>query len=503
MAAPSSKANLNIPDLLPTPGVGSMSIQNVSMGSLMLDEAVTEMDEVVGKLHKEATQGDGRKRRVGRYQRSRERLKSRTDFRKLTLDALNDEGIISPRSGSMGNPPRDTRPIVSTDQKVLESDDRDMKLAKVFAYIITHIQAAAKKNKNLEYTLAQWLDLNKGQKIEFNDMSMVQLFGLIDDDNSGTISGEEVAILGYHMFELNFLRRNLPVPQILPEWSLDLMLEIQELSYVLRNSKFDNIDLDKDQFLSEDDLTKFLKKKGGRPWKGNKAQFGDLSIQLLLGEITKTEFVLDKDDAKKGKKKKKKKKKKGTGPKASKEDFFWWQESMMPHSSRNVVDLLQNAIEVDVDRWPIVEDLIPNIKGTFRSPLCGKRDQSGYHRLTRKGAKVVLDKLRGNQWGGPSETKESDNAIRLIEGMTLRQFKLLAEGCPVKIWQRLIDADYNGEDDTTMDSFMHSLKLEVKQGQKTGLYPTDSTDSVDWQDMTTRRLQMAVDNGIFGSEVEL
>merc|ERR1712176_324079 len=110
------------------------------------------------------------------------------------------------------------------------------------------------------------------------------------------ISGEEVAILGYHMFELNFLRRNLPVPQILPKWSLDLMLEIQELSYVLRNAQFDAIDLDKDGFLSEGDLTLYLAKQGGRPWKGNKAQFGDHSIQLQLAEITKTEFTLDPED---------------------------------------------------------------------------------------------------------------------------------------------------------------------------------------------------------------
>merc|ERR1719499_3014524 len=170
------------------------------------------------------------------------------------------------------------------------------------------------------------------------------------------------------------------------------------------------------------------------------------------------------------------KRKKSAIQAASKEDFFWWQESMMPQSSRNVVTLLQNAIEVDQNRWPIVMHYIPNIKGTFKSPLCGKRDQKGYHRLTQKGAKVILDKLRGNEWGSPSETRDTDRAIMFIQGMTFGQFQILAHGCPVKIWQRLVDADYQGEDDQTMEEFTQELKHDIKH------LPAASNSDVDVSD---------------------
>merc|ERR1711879_1087120 len=67
-----------------------------------------------------------------------------------------------------------------------------------------------------------------------------------------------------------------------------------------------------------------------------------------------------------------------------------------------------------------------------------------------------------------------------IQGMTFGQFQILAHGCPVKIWQRLVDADYQGEDDQTMEEFTQELKHDIEH------LPAASNSDVDVSDRSER-----------------
>lgn len=275
------------------------------------------------------------------------------------------------------------------------------------------------------------------QEFDLQSLPFVQIFGLIDDDGNGDMSESELLRFVEHFIELDNLKRGLGACfQPTSKWTLDTMLEHLEMHSMLRESKFEDIDKDNNGIISESDLSDYLFRRGGRPWREG-GTFSKYIIHWILATIARSSDGRNSPIT------------------ATKIDFSRYLEFF------NVITLniLGDAIKVDRDRWPFVSDSVTGLERIFKWKSTSFIDAAGVSRLKKKGVKQILERLRGPD---SRSVELNDRAIIYLEGLTLEQFKYLVQRCPIKIWQKIVDPEYDEKEDETLEEFMSSLKKEVE-----------------------------------------
>jgi len=410
-------------DMLMRPSLGNLpGIGFSHNAALQLAETATEMESVASKLYNTADAKERRKHKS-----------KKRDIAKVKRDRNNS---IS----AMNFSPVNHLGVKSLDTK--RADDQDTKFVKLMGRLALHFLKSERRNSSEmkqqveKFTLSRWLDFIALQEFDLQSLPFVQIFGLIDDDSNGDMSESELLRFVKHFTELDNLKRGLGACfHPTAKWTLDTMLEHLEMHSMLRESKFEDIDKDNDGIISENDLSDYLSRRGGRPWQKG-GTFSKYIIHWILVTISRN------SDGR------------NSSITATNTDFSRYLDFNMI-----TLNILGNAIKVDRDRWPFVSDSVTGLERIFKWKSTSFIDAAGVSRLKKKGVKQILERLRGPD---SRSVKLNDRAIIYLEGLTLEQFKYVVQRCPIKIWQKIVDPDYDEKEDETLEEFMSSVKKEVE-----------------------------------------
>jgi len=244
-----------------------------------------------------------------------------------------------------------------------------------------------------------------------------QLFGLLDDNKNGFIHEDEVLKFFTEIRQIDALKRG-SNPREIQNLSLDELVELLEVSYITSQQDFETMDRDKDGQISREDIREFLRLKGGRFWWKAGSNFSSYGESVILARAHGVNVRTGLETL-------------------SQEEFARYQaEHDFAKTAIEILDEFLRHLRMEENRWPLFQHIIPSWRTLFRN-FSGDDEN-----LNRKGAQLVLSRLRSTREEPNARVSESDPALAFLVGLNAEMMRTLLEVCPVNIWQRLLDPNF-------------------------------------------------------------